>query len=261
MNERCGMSKNRTVWAKRVFVFCECFSTSWVNVRSSWRGSRLNVHTIPMKHRLSQLPGRRMRLLQNSVQSADFCNYQRYNGAYQDLYRKSRIRAARKKRRTMDDDLRIPYFSSERTMKGRGKRHSKKNSRMWYRTTGWSVCAWVSEWYGQVLVARSGSLLYRQQAGFLACGSSRKDVFPDVRSSDNSVLHFPLTVTRSYRICTCFPFDFGRKKVPSSAPAVIFSFYKYSIWQKRVQYERKMRQRTQYILSFFKVANRERIHV
>ena len=53
--------------------------------------------------------------------------HQRYNGAYQDLYRKSRIRAARKKRRTMDDVLRIPYSSSERTMKGRGKRHSKKN--------------------------------------------------------------------------------------------------------------------------------------
>ena len=52
---------------------------------------------------------------------------------------------------------------------------------------------------------------------------------PGCQSSDNSVLHFPLTVTRSYRICTCFPFDFGRKKVPSSAPAVIFSFYKYSI--------------------------------
>ena len=97
-----------------------------MNVRSSWRGSRLNVHTIPMKHRLSQLPGRRMRLLQNSVQSADFCNYQRYNGAYHDLYRKSRIRAARKKRRTMDDDLRIPYSSSERTMKGREKKTQQK---------------------------------------------------------------------------------------------------------------------------------------
>ena len=43
-------------WAQRVYDFCEWFSPSWVNVRSSWRGSRLNVHTISMKHRLSQLP-------------------------------------------------------------------------------------------------------------------------------------------------------------------------------------------------------------
>ena len=170
-----------------------------------------------------------MRLLQNSVQSADFCNYQRYNGAYQDLYRKSRIRAARKKRRTMDDDLRIPYSSSERTMKGRGKKTQQKeltNVIPDHRLIGMCV---------SVRMVRPSPRSPERQSPVPAAGRFpglriiTKVRLPGCQSSDNSVLHFPLTVTRSYRICTCFPFDFGRKKVPSSAPAVIFSFYKYSI--------------------------------
>ena len=39
---------------------------------------------------------------------------------------KSRIRAVRKKRRTMDSALRIPYSSDERTVKVRAKRYGKR---------------------------------------------------------------------------------------------------------------------------------------
>ena len=38
-----------------------------MNVRSSWRGSRLNVHTISIKHRLSQSPDNMSRQLGTAV--------------------------------------------------------------------------------------------------------------------------------------------------------------------------------------------------
>ena len=52
---------------------------------------------------------------------------------------------------------------------------------------------------------------YRRQAGLPACGSPHPEAFPSRRvcarkNSDIISGHSPFTVTRSYRICTCFPF-------------------------------------------------------